>query len=88
MPTPFDYAPAPESRSVVDIAPFEVFRSQLSLAGSHSLNHNIPRSLEIIASLGSEIDRAVSHRLPLEEISTILANKPPRDSLKVQWARD
>ena len=76
------------SDAKIDIAPFEVFRRQLTLAGSHSLNHNIPRSLEIIASLGSEIDRAVSHRLPLEEISTILANKPPRDSLKVQWARD
>lgn len=76
------------SDAKIDIAPFEVFRRQLTLAGSHSLNHNIPRSLEIIASLGSEIDRAVSHRLPLEEISAILDTKPPRDSLKVQWARD
>ena len=76
------------SDAKIDIAPFEVFRRQLTLAGSHSLNHNIPRSLEIIASLGSEIDRAVSHRLPLEEISKILATKPPQDSLKVQWARD
>ncbi|WP_415182347.1 zinc-dependent alcohol dehydrogenase family protein [Phaeovulum sp.] len=72
----------------IDIAPFELFRRQLTLAGSHSLNHNIPRSLEVIASLGSEIDRAVSHRLPLEEISKILESKPPRDSLKVQWQRD
>jgi threonine dehydrogenase-like Zn-dependent dehydrogenase len=76
------------SDAKIEIAPFEVFRRQLTLAGSHSLNHNIPRSLEIIAGLGSEIDRAVSHRLPLAEISTILATKPPRDSLKVQWARD
>lgn len=76
------------SDAKIDIAPFEVFRRQLTLAGSHSLNHNIPRSLEIIASLGSEIDRAVSHRLPLEEISAILDTKPPRDSLKVQWTRD
>lgn len=76
------------SDAKIDIAPFEVFRRQLTLAGSHSLNHNIPRSLEIIASLGSEIDRAVSHRLPLEEISAILDTKPSRDSLKVQWARD
>lgn len=72
----------------IDIAPFEVFRRQLTLAGSHSLNHNIPRALEVITRLGSEIDRAVSHRLPLEEISAILDSKPPRDSLKVQWARD
>lgn len=76
------------SDAKIDIAPFEVFRRQLTLAGSHALNHNIPRSLEVIATFGSEIDRAVFHRLPLEEISTILDTKPPRDSLKVQWARD
>ena len=76
------------SDAKIDIAPFEVFRRQLTLAGSHSLNHNIPRSLEVIASLGSEIDRAVSHRLPLDEISTIFDTKPPRDSLKVQWTID
>jgi len=72
----------------IDIAPFEVFRRQLTLAGSHSLNHNIPRSLEVIAGLGSDIDRAVSHKLPLGEISEILSAKPPNDSLKVQWTND
>jgi len=69
----------------IEISPFEVFRRQLTLAGSHSLNHNIPRSLEIIAGLGSEIDRVVSHREPLEQISEFLSTKPPGDSLKVQW---
>jgi threonine dehydrogenase-like Zn-dependent dehydrogenase len=76
------------SGAKIDVAPFEVFRRQLTLAGSHSLNHNIPRSLKVIAGLGSEIDRAVSHRLPLAEISKILDTKPPRDSLKVQWTQD
>ena len=72
----------------IEIAPFEVFRRQLTLAGSHSLNHNIPRSLEVIAAIGSGIDRAVSHRLTLEEISKILDTRPPANSLKVQWAND
>lgn len=76
------------SSAKIDVSPFEVFRRQLTLAGSHSLNHNIPRSLEIIAYIGSDIDRAVSHRLPLAEISRILGTKPPANSLKVQWARD
>lgn len=76
------------SAAKIDVSPFEVFRRQLTLAGSHSLNHNIPRSLAIIAGLGSEIDRAVSHRLPLGEISELLGTKPPKDSLKVQWAHD
>lgn len=69
----------------IEVSPFEIFRRQLTLAGSHSLNHNIPRSLEIIDGLGAQIDGVVSHRLPLEQISECLATKPPRDSLKVQW---
>ena len=76
------------SDAKIDVSPFEVFRRQLTLAGSHSLNHNIPRSLEIIAGLGTEIERAVSHRLPLNEISGILSSKPPKNSLKVQWLVD
>jgi threonine dehydrogenase-like Zn-dependent dehydrogenase len=71
-----------------EVEPFEVFRRQLTLAGSHSLNHNIPRSLEVIAGIGTDADRVVSHRLPLTEISHILASAPPSDSLKVQWAND
>ncbi|WP_422383873.1 alcohol dehydrogenase catalytic domain-containing protein [Roseibium album] len=76
------------SDAKIDLRPFEVFRRQLTLAGSHSLNHNIPRSLDIITGHGSEIDRVVSHRLPLEEISRFLASAPPSNSLKVQWAFD
>ncbi len=76
------------SDAKIDVSPFEVFRRQLTLAGSHSLNHNIPRSLEVIASLGVQADQVVSHRSPLEEISKFLAASPPSDSLKVQWVRD
>ncbi|MFK7765054.1 MAG: alcohol dehydrogenase catalytic domain-containing protein [Roseobacter sp.] len=76
------------SDATIEISPFEVFRRQLTLAGSHSLNHNIPRSLDVISSLGAEVDRVVSHRLSLEEISEILRTAPPKDSLKVQWVAD
>jgi len=72
----------------IRIAPFEVFRRQLTLAGSHSLNHNIPKALEVIAGLGASIDRAVSHRVSLSEISEFLATKPPANSLKVQWVNE
>ncbi|KEJ88701.1 alcohol dehydrogenase catalytic domain-containing protein [Sulfitobacter donghicola] len=76
------------SDAQIDVAPFEVFRRQLTLAGSHSLNHNIPRSLDVIAGLAPDIDRLVSHRLQLDEISQILSTKPPSDSLKVQWTNE
>ena len=76
------------SNATIEVAPFELFRRQLTLAGSHSLNHNIPRSLQIIAGLGSDIDRVVSHRSPLADISHYLSTTPPGDSLKVQWANE
>ena len=72
----------------IKLSPFEMFRRQLTLAGAHSLNHNIPRSLEMIASIGPPIEELVSHRLPLTEIKRLLATKAPQDSLKVQWIPD
>lgn len=71
------------SDAKIEIAPFEVFRRQLTLAGSHSLNHNIPRALDVIAGLGETVEQAVSHKLPLSEIAHVLDSKPPQDSLKV-----
>lgn len=76
------------SDAKIDVAPFDIFRRQLTLAGSHSLNHNIPRSLDVIAGLGAQADRVVSHKLPLKEISEFLATTPPAESLKLQWAHD
>jgi len=76
------------SDAKIEMSPFEVFRRQLTLAGSHSLNHNIPRALDVIAGMGPDIDRAVSHQLPLGEISQILSANPPKDSLKVQWVNE
>ncbi len=68
----------------IDIAPFEIFRRQLTLAGSHSLNHNIPRALEVVSRLGPDVDRVVSHRLSLKGISAVLNTGPPEGGLKVQ----
>lgn len=73
------------SDAKIDIAPFELFRRQLTLAGSHSLNHNIPEALKVIASLGAVAERIVSHNVSLCDISMFLASVPPDDSLKVHW---
>jgi threonine dehydrogenase-like Zn-dependent dehydrogenase len=72
----------------IEVAPFEVFRRQLTLSGSHSLNHNIPRSLEVIAGLGAQVSGVISHRAPLEKIADFFCDKPPSGSLKVQWSND
>ena len=76
------------SDAKIDINPFEIFRRQLTLTGSHSLNHNIPKALRTIDHLGSSVDAIVSHRLSLREVGRILSTKPPRGSLKVQWHAD
>lgn len=72
------------SMARIEISPFEVFRRQLTLAGSHSLNHNIADAIKTIKAFGPDIKRLISHQLPLNEISAILANKPPKGSLKIQ----
>lgn len=68
----------------IEISPFEVFRRQLTLAGSHSLNHNIPDSLHALNSFDGDLARVISHRLSLEEVAEIFADHPPQGSLKIQ----
>lgn len=75
---------APQAR--IEISPFEVFRRQLRLVGTHSLNRNIPDALQAIRLYGAGIDRLVSHRLPLDGVADILASKAPPGSLKIQAA--
>ena len=72
----------PEAR--IEIAPFEVFRRQLVIAGSHSLPHNIPEALAALRAAGGTIDRLVSHRLPVSDIPAILSGKPPAGALKIR----
>ncbi|GLU25676.1 zinc-binding dehydrogenase [Brucella sp. NBRC 12950] len=57
---------APDAR--MSVAPFEIFRRQIRIAGSHSLNLNIPQALEILHNDNGEMARLVSHRLPIEEM--------------------
>lgn len=72
----------------IEISPFEVFRRQLTLAGSHSLNRNIPRSLETLSRLTPKIDKTVSHQMSLEEVGGVFASAPPAGSLKIQMVQD
>lgn len=67
----------------IEIAPFEIFRRQLTLAGSHSLNHNIPAALKTITDYGPKIAELISHRLPLNDVAAILSSRPPAGSLKI-----
>ena len=70
----------------IKISPFELFRRQLTLSGSHSLNHNIPQALGVIERIGTKVDKVVSHELSICEIKKLLEGSPSPNSLKVQWA--
>jgi len=75
------------STARIEVSPFEIFRRQLTLAGSHSLNHNIRPALDTIADYGPDIERVVSHKMSLDEVSEHLRTIPPPGSLKVQATR-
>jgi D-altritol 5-dehydrogenase len=72
------------SEARIDFSPFEVFRRQLTLVGSHSLNHNIPEAIDVINAYGPDIARLVTHRMSLEDVAGVLIHKAPAGSLKIQ----
>lgn len=71
----------------IEIAPFELFRRQITLAGSHSLNHNIPQALAALAAFGPEIGRLVSHQFSLEETGGVFTGHAPKGGMKIQYVR-
>lgn len=72
----------PEAR--IEISPFEVFRRQISIFGTHSLNHNIPEALATLKAIGPAAETLVTHKLPPEEIAEVFAGNKLAGSMKVQ----
>ena len=70
----------------IAVSPFEIFRRQLSLFGTHSLNHNIPDALEVLKAVGAAVQEVVSHQLPFEEIATVMGGRYLPGSMKIQMA--
>lgn len=68
----------------IEISPFEMFRRQLSLFGTHSLNANVADALPLLSRHEAEAARIVSHRMTLEEILSSFRNGAPVGALKVQ----
>ena len=70
----------------IAVSPFEIFRRQLSLFGTHSLNHNIPDALELLNAVGGGVQKVISHQLPFEEIAAVMAGRHLPGSMKIQMA--
>ncbi|MER8753561.1 zinc-dependent alcohol dehydrogenase family protein [Mesorhizobium sp. M1050] len=78
---------APDAR--ISVAPFEIFRRQIRLAGSHSLNRNIPQALDILSQDDGTMARLVSHQLPLSELLPFFAkDSGDPTTMKVQFSSE
>ena len=69
-------------------APFEIFRRELALVGSHSLSNNIPDALFVLQGLGARAESLVSHRLPLEAIGRHMASPVKEGTMKIQFSAE
>lgn len=74
---------APDVR--VAISPFEIFRRQLTFAGSHSLNQNLPAALDLLQKDNGSMARLISHRLPLSEMVPFFSKGGGARTMKVQF---
>ena len=63
---------------------FHMFGRQLRIVGSHSLNHNIPASLDMLRDLRPKLDHLISHRMTLEEMGEVFRSGLPNKALKLQ----
>jgi threonine dehydrogenase-like Zn-dependent dehydrogenase len=72
----------------VPLSPFEVFRRQLTIAGSHSLNRNLPDALALLQCDGGSMARLISHRLPLSEVLPFFGKSGVSHTMKVQFVAD
>lgn len=68
----------------IAVSPHDIFRRQIRLAGTHSLNHNIPQALQTINRIGPDIERLVSHKIDLRDIVGFLDKSKTEKALKVQ----
>jgi len=73
----------------IAISPHDIFRRQIRVAGTHSLNHNIPEALGAIESIGPDIELLVSHRVELGDIKGYLDKSSEQTgSLKIHAVFD
>lgn len=77
---------APDKR--VAFSPFEIFRRQLTIAGSHSLNRNIPAALDLLRRDSGSMARLISHRLPMAEMLPFFSKGGGSRTMKVQFMAD
>jgi len=73
----------------IAVRPYEFFRRQLRLAGSHSLAaRDVAAARDMLARAGAAFDPLVSHRLPLDALVPFLDGGAAGPTMKVQFEAD
>ena len=75
---------SPQARSV--FAPFDVFDREIRIIGTKSYLYSFERSIDILAAGTLDLDRLVSHRLPLEDYGRAIALLRDGAGRKIQLA--
>ena len=72
--------------ATIAIEPYDLYRRQISIHGSHSLNHNIAESLDLIQRIGeAKLAPVVTDKLPLDDVVEHFINPGTSSTMKVQY---
>lgn len=66
-------------------SPYEIFRRELTLVGSHSLSFNLPDAIDTLRKLGPRADALVSHRMSLEAMTAHILDPHIGGTMKIQY---
>jgi threonine dehydrogenase-like Zn-dependent dehydrogenase len=69
----------------IAVSPYEIFRRELTLLGSHAVSNNLPDAIDVLTRLGSKAEALVSHRLPLVGIAHQMVSPLKEGTMKIQY---
>jgi len=69
----------------IEVSPYDIFRRELILIGSHAVSNNLPDAIAVLQGLGGKAEALVSHRLPLEGIAQQMVSPTKRGTMKIQY---
>jgi threonine dehydrogenase-like Zn-dependent dehydrogenase len=69
----------------IEVSPYEIFRRELILIGSHAVSNNLPDAIAVLQELGAKAEALVSHRMPLEGIARQMVSPIKTGTMKIQY---
>ena len=69
----------------IEISPYEIFRRELILIGSHAVSNNLPDAISVLMQLGAKAEALVSHRMPLAGVAEQMISPLKTGTMKIQY---